>query len=161
MKFCIGNLLVLVEIADRRIQLVRLRTGLLRQLLRLTGLGRSLQSLLICRVCRGLSLMDAGLRTGIDVLNIVSVLGSELIKLIQPIFNRCDLTIDPLLAGQRIHLAPKAFVRLGGQWLTGSVSSRITGATRSTCGSRCCGGSAGLRSAARRRRGSLRQGRHA
>ena len=160
-KFCIGNLLVLVEIADRRIQLIRLRAGLLRQLLRLTSLGRSLQSLLICLVCGGLRLVDAGLRTGIYVLDIVRVLSSELIELVQPVFNRCDLTIDPLLAGQRIHLAPEALVRLRGQRLTGSVSARIAGATRSTRGSRCCGGGAGLRSAARRRRGSLRQGWHA
>jgi hypothetical protein len=46
-KLCVGNLLVLVKIADRRIQLIRLRTSLLRQLLRLTGLGGSLESLLV------------------------------------------------------------------------------------------------------------------
>ena len=63
MKFGIGNLLVLVKIADRRIQLSRLRAGLLRQLLRLTGLGRSLLCLLICRVGSGLRLVDTSLGT--------------------------------------------------------------------------------------------------
>ncbi len=47
MKFGIRDLLVLVEIGDRRVQLSRLRICLLRQLLRLTGLGAGLQSLLI------------------------------------------------------------------------------------------------------------------
>ena len=64
MKFCVSNLLVLVEIADRRIQLIGLGAGLLSQLLCLTGLGRSLQSLLIRLVCGALSLVDAGLCTG-------------------------------------------------------------------------------------------------
>jgi hypothetical protein len=159
-KFCIGNLLVLVEIADRRIQLVRLRAGLLCQLLRLTSLRRSLQSLLICLVCRTLRLVDTSLRAGIDILDVIRVLGGELIQLIQPVFNRRNLTIDPLLPCQRIHLAPESFVRLGWQWLTSSVSGGIAGATRSTCGSRCRGGGAGLRSAARRR-GSLRYHRRA
>jgi hypothetical protein len=159
-KFCIGDLLVLVEIADRRIQLIRLRAGLCGQLLGLTSLGRSLQSLLICLVCRSLRLVDTSLRAGIDILDIIRVLGGELIQLIQPVFNRRNLTIDPLLPRQRIHLAPEAFVRLGRQRLTGSVSGRIAGATRSTRGSRCRGGGAGLRSAARRR-GSLRHHRRA
>ena len=48
-----------------------------------------------------------------------------------------------------------------GQRLTGSVSGRIAGAARCTCGSRCCGGGAGLRSATPRRRGTLRHYRHA
>ncbi len=114
-KLGIGNLLVLVKVGDRRIQLTGLRAGLLRHLLRLTGLGRGLQCLLICLIRSGLRLMDTSLCAGIYILDIVRVLGRELIELVQPVFYRSYLTIDPLLAGQRVQLAPEALVRLSGQ----------------------------------------------
>ena len=69
MKFSIGDLLVLVEVGDRRIQLARLRSRLLRQLLGLTGLGRRLQSLLIGWVRSALCLVDTCLCPAIDVLD--------------------------------------------------------------------------------------------
>ena len=110
MEFSIGDLLVLVEIGNRRVQLGGLRIRLLRQLLRLTGLRTRLLGLLIGSIRSALCLVDTCLGPAINILNIVCVLGCELIQLIQPVFHRGDLPVDPLLACQRIHLAPEALV---------------------------------------------------
>ena len=115
MKLGIRNLLVLVEIRDRRIQLTGLRVRLLRHLLRLTGLGTGLHGLLICRIRSGLRLVNTSLGPAIDILDVVCVLRRELIQLVQPIFYRCYLTVDPLLPGQGVHFAPEALVGLGRQ----------------------------------------------
>ena len=163
MQFCVGNLLVLVKIRDRRIQLAGLRTCLLRHLLRLTSLRSCLLRLLVCCVCRALRLVNTGLGPAIYVLNIVRVLCSELIQLVQPIFYRRHLTIYPLLAGQGVHLSPEAFSGLRRKRLSSGVRRRITCCARSARGGRAGRGwsGAGLRSATVRRRSVLRHRWHA
>ena len=121
MQFRICNLLVLIEVRDRRIQLAGLRIGLLRHLLRLTCLGTGLHCLLVCCIRRALSLVNSCLGATVDVLNIVRVLSGELIELVQPVFYGRYLPIDPLLTGQGIHLAPKTLSRLGWQRLPGGI----------------------------------------
>jgi len=75
MKLSIGDLLVLVDVADRRIQLAGLGSCLLRNLLRLASLGRSLQGLLVRLLGGRLRLLDTGLGATVNVFNIVRVLG--------------------------------------------------------------------------------------
>ena len=162
MKFGIRNLLVLIKVSDRRIQLRGLRVGLLRHLLRLTGLGASLLGLLICRVRRALRLMDTSLGAAINILDIVRVLGGKLIELVQPIFYRGYLTIYPLLTGQWVHFSPETLGRLRWQRLSGSVSRRICRGTRSARGGRAAGaGVALVCGAPSRSRGILRNRWHA
>src|SRR6202042_1829418 len=103
MQLGVGNLLVLIKIRDRSIQLTGLRVGLLRHLLRLASLSACLLSLLVCRVGRALRLVNPGLSAAVNVLDVVRVLGGELIKLVQPIFYRRYLTVYPLLASQGVH----------------------------------------------------------
>jgi hypothetical protein len=52
--------------------------------------------------------MNAGLGTGVYVLNVVRVLSRELIQLVQPVFYRSNLPVDPLFTGKGVHFAPKA-----------------------------------------------------
>ena len=122
MQLCIGNLLVLIKVRDRGIQLGGLRICLLRHRLRLTGLGACLLCLLVCSIGRALRLMDPGLGSAVDILDIVRVLSGELIKLIQPIFYWRYLTIYPLLAGQRVHLSPETLSGLSGKRLSSGIS---------------------------------------
>ena len=75
MKLSIGDLLVLVDVADRRIQLAGLGSCLLRNLLRLASLGRSLQGLLVRLLGGRLRLLDTGLGATVHVFDIVRVLG--------------------------------------------------------------------------------------
>jgi hypothetical protein len=158
MQLGVGNLLVLVKVRDRCIQLAGLRICLLRHLLRLTGLSACLLRLLVCSIRRALRLVDPGLSATVDILNIVCVLCSELIKLIQPIFYWCYLTIYPLLASQGVHFSPKTLSGLGRKRLSSGVSRGICCCARSARGGRASRGWSGadLRSAAVRRRGSLR-----
>jgi len=81
-KLGVGNLLVLVEVIDRGIQLPGLSICLLRQLLRLPGLGAGLQRLLICRFSSGLSLVNTRLSPSVYIFDIVCVFGGELIEFI-------------------------------------------------------------------------------
>ncbi len=163
MQLCIGNLLVLVKVRDRCIQLSGLRICLLRHLLRLTSLSACLLCLLVRSIGRALRLVDPGLSAAVYILNIVRILCCELIKLVQPIFYRRYLTIYPLLASQGVHLSPEALSGLSRKRLSSGVSRRICCCARSARGGRASRGrsGAGLRSAAVRRRGSLRHRRHA
>ena len=81
-KLSIIYLLILIEVGDSRIQLSGLRIGLLRQLLRLPCLGAGQLRLLICRIRRGLCLVDTRLSPAINVLDVVRVLGCELIEFV-------------------------------------------------------------------------------
>jgi len=47
--------------------------------------------------------VDAVLRPLVDVLNVVGVLGLELIEFVQAILHRIELPVDPLFAGEGIH----------------------------------------------------------
>jgi len=87
-KFCIRNLLVLIEIAHRRTQLAGLRACLLRRLLGLTGLCRSRHCLLIRLVRSTLCLVNTCLGATVDILDVVCILRRQLIQLIQAVFNR-------------------------------------------------------------------------
>ncbi len=163
MQFSVGNLLILVKIRDRSVQLAGLRVCLLRQLLGLTSLGACLLCLLICRIRRALRLVNTSLGTAVYVFNVVRVLSSELIQLVQPVFYRSNLPIYPLFAGQGIQFSPETLGGLSRKRLSSSVSRRICCCTRRTGGGRVGRGrsGAGLRSAAVRRRSVLRHGRHA
>ncbi|MEA2539121.1 MAG: hypothetical protein QOH35_487 [Acidobacteriaceae bacterium] len=108
MQFGVGNLLILIKVRDRIIQLAGLRVCLLRHLLRLTSLSACLLCLLVCSFRRALRLMNPGLGTGVYVFNVVRVLSSELIQFVQPVFYRGNLPVDPLFTGKGIHFAPKA-----------------------------------------------------
>src|ERR1700738_2436520 len=118
MQLGVGNLLVLINVRDRSIQLAGLSICLLRQRLCLPSLSACLLSLLVCSLRRALRLVNPGLSPSVDILNIVRVLCSELIKLVQPIFYWRYLTIDPLLTGQGVHLPPEAFSGLSGKRLS-------------------------------------------
>ncbi len=158
MQLGVGNLLVLIKIRDRSIQLTGLRICLLRHLLRLTSLSARLLRLLVRSIGRALCLVDPGLSPTVDILNIVRILCCELIKLVQPIFYRRYLTIYPLLAGQGIHLSPETLSGLSRKRLSSSIGRRIGCCARSARGGRAGRGrsGAGLRSAVIRRRGILR-----
>lgn len=121
----VGDLLVLIQIGDCGAQLRRLRVGLLRKLLRLTGLRAGLLGLLVCLVGRALRLMNARLRPAIDIFDIAGVLRAELIELVQSVLNGRDLTVDPLFAGQWIEVTPESFIGLGRQGLPGRVRAGI------------------------------------
>ena len=158
MQLGVGNLLVLIKVRDRSIQLAGLRICLLRHLLRLTSLGACLLCLLVRSIGRALRLVDPGLSATVYILNIVRILCSELIKLVQPIFYRRYLTIYPLLASQGVHLSPEALSGLSRKRLSSGVGRRIRCCARSARGGRAGRGwsGAGLRSAVIRRRGGLR-----
>ncbi len=122
MQFSICDLLILVDVANRSIQLTCLRTCLLSNLLCLTCLGRCLLSLLIRLVGRRLSFLYSGLCTAIHVFDVASVLCGYLVELIKPIFYWRNLAIYPLFTRKWIQLTPEAFIRLGGQRLTCRIS---------------------------------------
>src|ERR1700733_1139362 len=121
----VRNRRILVEVRDRRIQIVCAGRSLLRHL-------RSLSRLRVCRgrklvrtVSRGLRLLDAGRAARVQILDVVAVLRGELIQLIQPILHRTDLPVDPLLAGQRVQVAPEALIRLRRKRLAGGVGAIV------------------------------------
>ena len=122
MQFSICNLLILVDIANRGIQLACLRTCLLSYLLRLTRLGRCLLSLLIRLVGRRLCFLYSGLGAAIYVFDVARVFCGYLVELIKPIFYWRNLTIYPLFTRKWIQLTPETFIRLGGQRLTCRIS---------------------------------------
>jgi len=140
--FGIRNLRILVEVGDGRAQLGRLAGRHLRRLIGLIRLGGGLLRRLIGLVRGGLSLMDARLCTSIYVLDIAGVLGRQLVELVQAVFDRRHLPIDPLLAGERVEMTPKAFIRCGRQGFSGSVGAGVAWVgRRRRWGSRGRGGS--------------------
>ncbi len=163
MQLGVGHLLILVKIGDRSIQLRGLRGCLLRHRLRLSSLSTRLLCLLVCGLRRALRLMNSGLGTTVYVFNIVRVLSSQLIQLVQPVFYGCYLTIYPLFTGQGIHFSPETLGGLGRKGLSSRVSRRICCCARSARSGRASRGrsGAGLRSAVIRRRSVLRHRRHA
>ena len=108
MKLGVRNLLVLVKIVNRGVQLPSLSICLLRQLLRLPGLGAGLQCLLVCCIGSRLRLVNTRLGPRIYILDIVCVLGGQLIKFIQPVFYRSYLAVYPLLPGKGVHFSRKS-----------------------------------------------------
>jgi len=124
-ELSVGNLLVLIKVCDCRVQLGGLLIRLLSELLRLASLRTSLLRLLVCLISRCLRLVNSSLGASIDILDIVGVLRSKLIQLVQAVLYRRDLTIHPLLTGEGIQLTPKTFIRLFRQRLPGGVRGGV------------------------------------
>jgi len=101
---------ILVKAADGAIQLVDLAGGLTREGICLLGLlvGRGCD--LTGLVGGGLSLGDAGLRTGIDILDVRGVLRVDFVQFVDLTLNGVKLAFHPLFAGERIDLAPETFL---------------------------------------------------
>jgi hypothetical protein len=66
-------------------------------------------------------ILDASLRAGINIVDIVSVLCLKLIELVNLILDGGDLSIYPLLAGERVHMTPETLLRLICEGLAGGV----------------------------------------
>src|SRR5580692_8683549 len=84
-------------------------------------------------------ILDASLRAAVYILDIIGVLGLQLIKFIYLILDWSGLPIYPLLAGKRVHMAPETLFRLIRQRLACRVGGRIVGVHRSCGGAGCRG----------------------
>src|SRR5260370_26658667 len=91
--------------------------------------------MLVGGVRRVHGVFDAGLRPGVYVLDIVSVLSLELIEFIDLVLDGTGLPVDPLLTGEGVHFAPEALLRLILQRLAGCVGRVVIGfvGTRAGC----------------------------
>src|SRR3984885_15457731 len=100
--------LVLVEIGNRGVQLAGVGARLHGRLIRLARGAARGRCGLVGLVGGGLRLMNAGLCAGIRVLDVIGVLGLELVELVQATLGRVKLPVYPLLAGKRIHVTPES-----------------------------------------------------
>ncbi len=86
--------------------------------------------MLVGRVRRVHCILDAGLGAGVDVLDIVGVLGLQLIKLVYAILDRVDLPLYPLFACEGVHMTPETFLRLLFKRLAGGIGRLVVGTHR-------------------------------
>src|SRR5581483_141137 len=79
--------------------------GLLRAVAGIDGVLVGLRGL-------GVSIADALLRAGVNVLDLASVRRSQVIQLVHTVADRAELALHVLLAGERIDFAPEALARV-------------------------------------------------
>jgi len=111
-NFSLAYGLILIEIGNRRSELLRPHSRLLGRLLSLGGHATGARRLLARAVRRALRLMNSSLRSCVYILDIARIAGAQLIKLVQSVFDRIQLPIDPLLASKWVKMSPKPFVGL-------------------------------------------------
>jgi len=117
--FGLRSRLVLIDTADDGLDRVQASAGLRGGLVSLLGAVAGIDGMLVSLRRLRIGLPNTFLGARIDVLDLASVLGAQVVKLVDAITNRAQLTLYILLARHRIDLSPEALARLRLQWLTG------------------------------------------
>ena len=110
--FCLGSCLILVDVAHHLLDGRETSRSLLRGLLRLLGTVASINGVLIGLIRLGCGQLDTLRSPAVDVLDHLAIRGGEFVQLVHAVANRLSLPLHVLLTGERVQVAPEAFVSL-------------------------------------------------